>query len=99
MLRMLPEHANDSELQKFSEYEIQDAPIASAEAEMSNTGSSAPILTNPCITEVPISIPILPSGTSKNQSAESIASNYPTHRANGLTGLHFSDETKEHNLI
>ena len=64
----------NDQLPFFSEPEIipdaaqtQDASTATAEAEVSLAGTSAPLLTNPSLTDVPVSVPPLPDGISKLQ--------------------------------
>ena len=71
------EPANDYELPFLSESEVipevpqsQDIPVATGEAEVSLAGTSAPLLRNPTLTDVPISIPQLPNGTSNLQNTE-----------------------------
>ena len=71
------EHANDDELPLLSEPEVipevpqsQDIPVATAEAEVSLAGTSAPLLTNPSMTDVAISIPQMPNGTSDLQDTK-----------------------------
>ena len=88
------EPANDHELPFLSESEVilevpqsQDIPVATGEAEVSLAGTSAPLLTNPTLTDVPISIPQLPNGTSNLQNTEtrdteSSNTNEPTARNN-----------------
>ena len=78
-----PEPANN-ELPRFSEPEIipnvsqtQDAPTATLEAKVSLAGTS-PLLTNPSLTDVPSSIPLLPDGISNLQDTEA--------RNTGLSG-------------
>ena len=67
----------NDQLPFFSEPEIipdaaqtQDASTATAEAEVSLAGTSAPLLTNPSLTDVPVSVPPLPDGISKLQDIE-----------------------------
>ena len=88
------EPANDYELPFLSESEVipevpqsQDIPVATGEAEVSLAGTSAPLLTNPTLTDVPISIPQLPNGTSNLQNTETrdtelSNTNEPTARNN-----------------
>ena len=88
------EPANDYELPFLSESEVipevpqsQDIPVATEEAEVSLAGTSAPLLTNPTLTDVPISIPQLPNGTSNLQNTETrdtelSNTNEPTARNN-----------------
>ena len=74
---MSPEPAIDDQLPLFFEPEIipdasqtQDATTATAEAEVSLAATSAPLLTNPLLTDVPVSIPPLPDGISNLQDTE-----------------------------
>ena len=67
-----PEPANDDDLPLFAQHGVfpelsqtQDVSAPTAEAEVSLAGTSAPLLTNPSLTDVPIIIPPLPHGTSK----------------------------------
>ena len=90
------EPANDypSKLPFLSESEVilevsqsQDIPLATGEAEVSLAGASAPLLTNPTLTDVPIGIPQLPNGTSNLQNTETrdtelSNTNEPTARIN-----------------
>ena len=88
------EPANDYELPFLSESEVipevpqsQDIPVATGEAEVSLAGTSDPMLTNPTLTDVPISFPQLPNGTSKLQNTETrdtelSNTNEPTARNN-----------------
>ena len=50
--------------------QTQDASTATVEAEVSLAGTSAPFLTNPSLTDVPVSVPPLPDGTSNLQDTE-----------------------------
>ena len=50
--------------------QTQDASTAAAEAEVSLAGTSAPLLTNPSLTDVPVSVPPLPDGISNLQDTE-----------------------------
>ena len=75
--RMSPEPAINDQLPLFSEPEVipdaaqtQDASTAAAEAEVSLAGTSAPLLTNPSLTDVPVSVPPLPDGISNIQDTE-----------------------------
>ena len=88
------EPANDYEPPFLSEPEVipevpqsQDIPVATEEAEVSLAGTSAPLLTNPKLTDVSISIPQLPNGTSNLQNTETrdtelSNTNEPTARNN-----------------
>ena len=74
---MSPEHAISDQLPFFSEpgfipdvSQSQDAPTATAEAEVSLAGTSVPLLTNPSLTDVPVSILPLPDGISNLQDTE-----------------------------
>ena len=74
---MSPEPAINDKLSLFSEPEVipgaaqtQDASTATAEAEVSLAGTSAPLLTNPSLTDVPVSVPPLPDGISNLQDTE-----------------------------
>ena len=74
---MSPEPAINDKLPLFSEPEIipdaaqtQDASTATAEAEVSLAGTSAPLLTNPSWTDVPVSVPPMPDGISNLQDTE-----------------------------
>ena len=69
-----PEPANNDELPLFSEREVipdlsqtQDVPTTTAEAEVSLAGTSAPLLTNPSLTDMPVNVPPLPDVTSNLQ--------------------------------
>ena len=89
------EPASDYELPFLSESEVipkvpqsQDIAVATGEAEVSLVGSSAPLMTKPTLTDVPIGIPHLPNGTSNLQNTEtrdteSSNTNEPTARNNG----------------
>ena len=55
---------------KLSQKYPQDVPTATAEAEVAQEGTSAPLLTNPSLTDVPVSIPPLPDGTFTLQDTE-----------------------------
>ena len=50
--------------------QTQEAPRATVEAEVSLAGTSAPLLTNPSFTDMPVSIPPLPDGISNLQETE-----------------------------
>ena len=88
------EPANDYEFPFLSESEVlpevpqsQEIPVATGEAEVSLAGTSAPLLTNPTLTDVPIGIPQLPNGTSNLQNTETrdtelSNTNEPTARNN-----------------
>ena len=74
---MSPELAINDQLPLFSEREVildaaqtQDASTAAAEAEVSLAGTSAPLLTNPSLTDVPVSVPPLSDGISNFQDTE-----------------------------
>ena len=77
--RMSPEPAINDQLPFFSEPEVipdaaqtQDASTAAAEAEVSLAGTSAPLLTNPSLTDVPVSVPPLPDGISNLRDTETL---------------------------
>ena len=86
--------AINDQLPLFSEPEIipdaaqtQDASTATAGAEVSLAGTSAPLLTNPSLTDVPVSVPPLPDGISNLQDTETSntmlsGSNEPAARYN-----------------
>ena len=74
---MSHELAINNQLPLFSEPEVildaaqtQDASTATAEEEVSLAGTSAPLLTNPSLTDVPVSLPPLPDGISDLQDTE-----------------------------
>ena len=74
---MSPEPAINDQLPLFSEPEIipdaaqtKDASTASAEAALTLAGTSAPLLTNPSLTEKPVSVPSLPESMSNLQDTE-----------------------------
>ena len=91
---MSPEPAINVQLPLFSEPELipdaaqtQDASTATAEAEVSLAGTSAPLLTNPSLTELPVSVPPLPDSIShlqdtKASNTESSGSDEPAARYN-----------------
>ena len=69
--------AFNDQLPLFSEPEVipdaaqtQDASTATTEAQVSLAGTSAPLLTNPSLTDVPVSVPPLPDGISNLQDTE-----------------------------
>ena len=77
------EPADDYELPFLSESEVipevpqsQDIPVATGEAEVSLAGTSAPLLTNPTLTDVPISISHLVPPTST--TLKPMTPSYPT---------------------
>ena len=79
------EHAKNDEKLFFPEPEVtpdvsqtQDDSTATPKAEVSLVGTSAPLLTNPSLTDVPVSIPPLADGISNLQDTE-------THNT-GLSG-------------
>ena len=55
----------------------EDVPMSTAEAEVSLAGTSAPLLTNPSLTDVQVIVSPLPDGTSNLQDTEA--------RNNGLS--------------
>ena len=72
-----PEPAINDKLLLFSEPEIipeaaqtQDAPTTTAEVDVSPAGTSAPLLTNPSLTEMTVSVPPLPDSISNLQDTE-----------------------------
>ena len=66
---MSPEPTINDQVPFFSEPEIiPDA--ATAEAEVSLAGTSAPLLTNPSLTDVPVSVPPMPESTSNLQDTK-----------------------------
>ena len=71
------EPANDDELPSFPERELipgvcqsEDVPVATAEAKVSLAGTSAPLLQNPPVTDVHVSITPLRNGISNLQDTE-----------------------------
>ena len=100
--RWSPEPANGYEQPLFSQNEVipevsqlQDFPVTTAESEISLTGTSTPLVTNPSLTDVQISIEPLPDGTSNFQDTEArntglsstneqaTRSNFPSTRGRG----------------
>ena len=75
---MSHEPAINNQLPLFSEPEVipddaaqtQDASTATAEAEVSLAGTSAPLFTNPSLTDVPVSVSPLPDRMSNLQDTE-----------------------------
>ena len=72
-----PGPANKDELPFFCEPEnvpelsqTEDVPTTTAEAEKSLAGTSAPLLTNPSLTDVPVNILPLPDSTANLQETE-----------------------------
>ena len=93
-----PEPAKNDELPLFSEPEIvpellqtEDVPTTIAEAEVSLAGTSASLLTNPSLTDVPVSVPPLPDRMSNLQDTE--ASNT---ELSGSELLYFVVQHEEH---
>ena len=90
-----PEPAKEDDLPLFSQQwiipelsQMQDVPTATADAEVSLSGTSAPLLTNPPLSNVPVSFPPLPVGIS----------NLPDTEARN-TGLSSTDElAARHNV-
>ena len=89
---MSREPAINDQLPLFSEPEIipaqkPDASTATSEAEVSLAGTTAPLLTNPSMTDVPVSVPPLSDGISNLQDTETSntelsCSNEPAARYN-----------------
>ena len=90
-----PEAAYDDGLPLFSQHGVvpevpQTQEVSrTSEAEESLAVTSAPLLTNPSLTDMPISIPQLPNDTSNLQDTEARNTGYPvpTNPLHGTTSL------------
>ena len=67
-----------------TESQTQDVPTATAEAEVSLADTSAPLLTNPSLTDVQVTVPPLPDGTFNLQNTNAVTPGIQ-HRRTGCS--------------